>query len=83
MTLQEITNFLDKKIDKNEKEVIISFYEVRMKMNLSKQDTDTFLSYCKTRLENFGYKVYFTGDEFIQNGNMRVVQSNELMIAIK
>lgn len=83
MTLQEITNFLDKKIDKNEKEVIISFYEVRMKMNLSKQDTDIFLSYCKTRLENFGYKVYFTGDEFIQNGNMRVVQSNELMIAIK
>ena len=83
MTLQDITNFLDKKIDKNENEIIISFYEIRMEMNLSKQDTNTFLEYCKTRLENLGYKVFYTGDKFIQNEKIRIVQTNELMVAIK
>ena len=83
MTMQEITEFLDDKIKKNENEVIISFYEIRVKKNLSEIETDKFLELCKTRLENLGYQVFFTGAKFVfQNAN-RTVQPNELLIAIK
>lgn len=83
MTMQEITGFLDDKIKKNENEVIISFYEIRVKKNLSETETDDFLELCKTRLENLGYQVFFTGAKFVfQNAN-RTVQPNQLMIAIK
>lgn len=83
MTMQEITEFLDDKIKKNENEIIISFYEIRVKKNLSEIETDNFLELCKTRLENLGYQVFFTGAKFVfQNAN-RTVQPNELMIAIK
>ena len=34
MTMQEITRYLDNKIDKNENIVIITFYEVRIKYDL-------------------------------------------------
>lgn len=83
MEMQEITEFLDDKIKKNEKEIIISFYEIRVKKNLSEIETDNFLGLCKTRLENLGYQVFFTGAKFVfQNAN-RTVQPNQLMIAIK
>lgn len=32
MTMQEITEYLDNKIEQNEKEIIITFYEIRVKM---------------------------------------------------
>lgn len=83
MTMQEITEFLDDKIKKNENEITISFYEIRVKKNLSENETDNFLELCKTRLENLGYQVFFSGAKFVfQNAN-RMVQPNQLMIAIK
>ena len=83
MTMQDITNFLDNKIKKNENEIVVTFYEIRIKNNLSEAQTDNFLALCKTRLENMGYQVFFTGAKFVfQNAN-RTVQPNELMVAIK
>ena len=60
MTMQDITNYLDQKAEKNEKEIIITFYEIRVKANLTEEETDEFLRLCRTRLENQGYDVYFT-----------------------
>ena len=83
MTMQDITNFLDNKIKKNENEIVVTFYEIRIKNNLSETENDDFLALCKTRLENMGYQVFFTGAKFVfQNAN-RTVQPNELMVAIK
>ena len=83
MTMQDITDFLDNKIKKNENEIVVTFYEIRIKNNLSEAQTDNFLALCKTRLENMGYQVFFTGAKFVfQNAN-RTVQPNQLMIAIK
>lgn len=83
MTMQDITDFLDNKIKKNENEIVVTFYEIRIKNNLSEAETDDFLALCKTRLENMGYQVFFTGAKFVfQNAN-RTVQLNELMVAIK
>ena len=83
MTMQDITDFLDNKIKKNDNEIVITFYEIRVKHNLSEAETDDFLALCKIRLENMGYQVFFTGAKFVfQNAN-RTVQPNQLMIAIK
>lgn len=83
MTIQEITEYLDNKILKNENEIVLTFYEVRVKMNLSEEDTEYLLKLCKARLQNLGYKVYHTGEKFIYAEANRTVQSNQLMIAIK
>ena len=42
-----------------------------------------FLKYAKIRLENMNYQVYFTGAKFTYNNEIRQVQDNEYMIAIK
>ena len=83
MTMQDITNYLDQKAEKNEKEIIITFYEIRVKANLTEEETDEFLRLCRTRLENQGYDVYFTGARYTFEGNKKIVQQKELMVAIK
>lgn len=83
MTMQEITEYLDDKIAKNQNEIIITFYEIRVKMNLSEEDTDYLLKIYTARLQNLGYKVYRTGERFVYAEANRTVQSNQLMIAIK
>lgn len=37
----------------------------------------------KIRLENLGYSVYFENDRYEYKGEIKVVEVNELMIAIK
>ena len=83
MTMQEITEYLDNKINEDENIVIVTFYEVRIKFDLSEEETQEFLRLCRTRLENLGYQVYFTGAKYTYQGVSIVVQSNELMVAIK
>lgn len=83
MTTQYVEEYLNYKMSQNENEIIYTFYELRVKSNLSQEEIDEFLRLNKIRLENLGYKVYFTGAKFIfQNAN-RTVQPNEYMIAIK
>ena len=83
MSMQEITEYLDKKIEKNENLLEVTFYEVRIKLNLNEEQTQEFLKLCKTRLENLGYQVYFTGAKYNYGGKRREVQSNDLMIAVQ
>ena len=83
MSMQEITEFLDNKIEKNENILEITFFEVRVKMNLSEEQTQEFLKLCKTRLENLGYQVYFTGAKYMYGGRKKEVESNDLMVAVK
>ena len=60
-----------------------TFYELTVKYNLSEEDTDRFLLLIRTKLENEGYNVYFTGAKFEYNNARMTVQDNEMMIAIK
>ena len=83
MTLKFITDYIDDKIRKDENKVVFSFYEIRIKLDLSEEETDEFLKLSRTRLENLGYHVYFTGAKFTYNNTNMVVQPNELMVAIK
>jgi len=83
MTLNYITQFIDKKINKNSDYITVTFYELRIKENLSLEETDTFVHYSTLRLKNLGYTIYHTGENYIQDGKTKTVRSNILYIAIK
>ena len=83
MTMQFVTEYIDKKVDENNNFIRYTFYELRVKNNLSQEDIDEFLDINKDYFENKGYKVYFTGDTYEYNNENKVVEQNELMIAIK
>ena len=83
MTLEYITEYIDKKIYKNDKIITVTFYEIRIKEDLSKEDTFIFLKMSKQRLVNLGYKIYETGERYTFEGKEKVVRSNVLFIAIK
>ncbi len=83
MTGEFVMNYIDKKLEEDEHCVIYTFYELRIKNNLSEEDVANFLIINKDFFENKGYKVFFTGDKYEYKHNIRVVQSNELMVAVK
>lgn len=78
-----IESTLNRKLKENCNYIRYTFYELRVKHNLSEQDTDKFLYLIRTKLENENYKVYFTGAKFVYKDANISVQPNELMIAIK
>ena len=83
MTLEYITNYIDKKIYKNEKLITVTFYELRLKEDLSKEDTAVFLKMSKQRLVNLGYNIYETGERFVLDGKEKLVRSNVFYVAVK
>lgn len=78
-----IENTLKIKIKINPKYIRYTYYELRVKYNLSEENTDRFLLLIRTKLENQGYRVFFTGAKFEYNNTKITVQDNELMIAVK
>ena len=81
--IQIIENTLINKKIEDPNYIRYTFYELRVKYNLSEEDTDRFLLLIRTKLENEGYNVYFTGAKFEYNNVRMTVQDNEMMIAIK
>ena len=81
--IQIIENTLIDKKKESPNFIRYTFYELRVKYNLSEEDTDRFLLLIRTKLENEGYNVYFTGAKFEYNNARMTVQDNEMMIAIK
>ena len=51
MTTQFVENLINEKMIINENEIVFTFYELRVKHNLSEEQVDKFLALCKTRLE--------------------------------
>ena len=76
-------NYISTKLKENYKFIRYTFYELRIKNNLSEEEVDEFLKINKSYLEEKGYNVYFTGAKFVYENANRTVQDNELMIAIK
>ena len=77
------TRLLDNKIAENENFIRFTFYELRVKNNLSENDTNEFLRLCMTYLENKGYEVYIGNARYSYNNANQNVQPNELLIAFK
>lgn len=77
------TKLLDRKMAENENFIRFSFYELRVKNNLSEDDTNEFLRLAMTYLENNGYEVYVGNARYTYNHASQNVQPNELLIAFK
>lgn len=83
MSLEEITELIDSKIEKDPNCIAFTWFEIRVKKDLNEEQTNEFLRLARNRLENLNYKVYFTGAKFVYENANRTVQDNELLIAIK
>ena len=85
MTDSFVINYINNKLAETSdiNYIRYTFYELRVKNNLSEKDLDKFLEINKNYFENKGYSVYFTGARFTyKNANM-TVQPNEIIIAVK
>lgn len=83
MTLDYITNSIDRKIMENNKKIVYTYYELKCEENLSEEDKKYFIDMAKVRLENLGYNVYLTGEIYSENRKLKIVEINEEIIAIK
>ena len=83
MNIEFVANYISNKLKENKNYIRYTFYELRVKNNLSEEEVDEFLKINKSYLEDKGYNVYFTGAKFVYENANRTVQDNELMIAIK
>lgn len=83
MTLKFIEDYINKKLAENDEFVRFTYYELRVKSNLSEEDIRMFLGLSKNKFENMGYKVYFIGNEYTYKGETKKVEQNEYMVAIK
>lgn len=83
MTTKFVTEYLDRKIEENEDYIVCTFYDLRIKNNLSEEQVQEFLELAKTRLENLHYQVYFTGAKFDYKNTRKIVENNQYMVAIR
>ena len=74
---------IESKEKENENYIRYSYYELKIKDNLSESEIDEVLKISRDYLENKGYKVYFTNAEFEYQNSKRKVEINEYMIAFK
>ena len=83
MDLRTVDSYLNYKLDENSDFILLTFYELRVKLDLSQADTNEFLNLSAIRLKNIGYNVYFTDQEYEYNEEHKIVKDNELLVAIK
>ena len=83
MTDKFIFDYIALKEQQNPEFIRYSYYELKIKSNLSDEEIDRFLKINRDYFENHGYKVYFTNARYEYNGGTQNVQPNELMIAFK
>ena len=83
MTLEELDQDINKKMLDNEDFIRYTYFELKVKQNLSEEEIDEVLRLARNKLENLGYRVYFTGAKYEYEGKERIVETNELLVAIK
>ncbi len=83
MTLKFIEDYINEKLNENDEYVRFTYYELKVKHNLNEVDIKMFLELAKNKFENMGYNVYFINDQYSYNGEIKTVEQNEFMVAIK
>ncbi len=58
MTVKFVEDYLDSKLKENEEYIVCTFYELRVKYNLSEEDVDKFLEWGRNKLQNMGYRIF-------------------------
>ena len=83
MTIDELDKYINNKIDKEGKFLIFTYYEIRVKMNLTKEEAMVVIDLIKRKLTNNNYSVLFPGDIYYKNSQQVRVKEIELVVAIK
>ena len=83
MNLEFIDNYIDRKLEENDEYIVFTFYELRVKSDLSKEDTFVFLHLVTQKLLNLGYSIYITKEKYKYKGEEKIVTDNQLLVAIK
>lgn len=83
MTDKFIFSFIESKQKENPEFIKYSYYELKIKYNLTNEEIDQVLKVSRDYFENQNYKVYFTNARYEYNGASQNVQPNELLIAFK
>ncbi len=91
MTQRQVVNVIETtlidKMIKNPNYIRYTFYEVNVKYpqeyGIEKQDIGMFLQLLRTKLKNENYHVYSEGQKFEYYNAKIIVQSNEVLVAIK
>ena len=78
-----VRNYIENKLEENNKYIRCTFYDIRVKNNLNEKEANEFLTLTRNYLENKNFSVYFTNSKFIYMDANRTVQSNELFVAYK
>lgn len=78
-----ILNLINKKLEENSEFIRYTFYELKVKNNLTDEEMNNVLQISKMFLKNRKYRVYLTDEKFEYQNATRKVQSNEMLIAIK
>ena len=78
-------NYINQKLEQAENENFIryTFFELKVRHNLSEEEVDGVLRISRDYFQNKGYEVYFTGAKFTYRNTEMVVEPNELMIAVR
>ncbi len=83
MTDKFIFSFIKSKQKENPEFIKYSYYELKIKYNLTNEEINQVLKVSRDYFENKNYKVYFTNARYEYNGASQNVQPNELLIAFK
>ena len=80
-----IINFIktQEKESPNKDYIEYSYYELKVKANLTEEEIDELLRVSRDYFQNKNYNVYFTNTEFEYNGQKRKVETNDYMVAVK
>lgn len=80
------TTLIEKKIN-DPNYIRYSFFEINVKYpkeyGIEKQDLGMFLQNLRKKLKDEKYRIYTEGQKFEYNNAKRVVESNEILVAIK
>lgn len=78
-----VENFIADKIAISPRLVRCTYYELKVKLNLTENGLDRFLKCSKIILEELNYNVFFTGARFKFDEADRVVETNEYILLLK
>lgn len=80
MDIQFVDDYIERKLEENEKCIICSYFELRVKYNKSDAEIYEILNLLKIRLTNMRYKLYYKGEYYSQTEK---VKENQLFVAVK
>ena len=83
MDKDDLYGYVSNKIAECGNYIVFSYYDVRVRHNVSNDELQDFLEDAEEILEEKGYKVYFENEKYTYNGSNRIVQCSEVLVAIK